>query len=191
MSYLDAFYAFTLLLGSEFDEESGEIRLPAAQAFSPDENEMAKIIQRLYRLGVLVFGKKTSPDAFLPAEDENNYRYYPAKISWRFALPLFNDSYKNLFRELSDIVDMREEHEDFREAVSEVWWHIGQAEALRYLRLQLDQYSLPMEESDKLHEAIRYALTHFSIPSLRYLIYKRAKDTAAYAAQRMYIESRL
>jgi hypothetical protein len=184
MGYLDAFYAFTLLLGSEFDEETGEIRLPAPQTFSPDEDELAKIIQRLYRLGVFLFGKKTPLDAFLPSEEEGTYRYYPSKISWRFALPLFSESYEELFRDLSEIVDEREGNEGFSEAVNEVWWQIGRSEAVRYLRLQLDQYNLSIEESDKLHEAIRYALTHFSIPSLRYLIYKRAKDTAAYAAQR-------
>jgi hypothetical protein len=34
------------------------------------------------------------------------------------------------------------------------------------------------------HLATRYCLQHFSIPKLRYLIWKVAKDTAAYAARR-------
>jgi hypothetical protein len=185
LGYLDAFYAFVILVISEFDEESGEIVLPEAETFSPDTNALRKVTERLHNQSVLQFGQKTPLDAFVINEDdERSFRYYPARVSWRFALPEFSESYDSLLSELSSIVDGRNEYQDYPTTISDLWWHIGQAEGKRYLDLQLDTYNLSIEEGDKLREAIRYSLLHFSIPQLRNLLWRVARDTAAYAARR-------
>jgi hypothetical protein len=184
LEYLDACYAFIILTTSMFDEKTGEIRLPDADSFSPDSRELQRVVISLYQQGVLLVGKKTSPEAFIPSEDSRSYEYYPARISWRFALPKVSGTHTSLLGELSRIVDRRDDTDDYSKAVSRLWWDIAQAEGIRYLSEQLDQYNLSIDESELLREAIRYTLMHFSIPQLRNLIWRLAKDTTLYATKR-------
>ena len=185
LGYLDAVYAFVILVASEFDEETGEVRLPDPETFSPDSEYLNVVIQRLHQEEVLHFGEKTPLDAFEPGDTDGTFRYYPSRISWRFATPeSFNNSHESVFNVLSKIVDGGKTEYDYIPAICELWWHIGEAEGLRYLKNELDKYNIRIEEGDKLRDAIHYTLMRFSIPCLRYLMWKLAKDTAAYATRK-------
>jgi hypothetical protein len=185
MCYLDAFYAFVLLVNSELNEMTGEIVLPKAGTFSPAPYALRRIIVQLHDKNILLFGKETPLDAFeVDENDVQSFKYNPGRVSWRFAFPRRSESFDRILGELSGVVDSREEHEDYATAIECLWWQIGHAEAKRHLDLQLHNYNLKIDEGNKLREAIRYALQHFSIPELRYLVWKLAKDTAAYAARR-------
>jgi hypothetical protein len=184
LDYLDACYAFVVLINSEFDEATGEIDLVDSHLFSADSGELPRVVDRLHKLGMLLFGKKTKLEAFLPGDNEDSYRYYPARISWRFAPPTHGDFPRQIFMELCEIIDNRDQDVDYSQAVSSLWWHIGEAETLRHLKQEFDVYRLAIPEGDKLTQAVRYALAHFSIPCVRNLIWRLAKNTAAYTARR-------
>jgi hypothetical protein len=164
LDYLNAIYAFSLFVGSVFDDVTGEILLPTDPPFAPADKILWTVLERLHDAGVLQFGKKTPLNAFDPGQDNSTFTYYFARVSWRFALPEFCESYSSLHSELADRIDTAQEEDDHLRAVTEIWWQIGRSEGFRYLNVELEKYSLSIDEGSKLSDAIDYALTKFSIP---------------------------
>jgi hypothetical protein len=184
LSYVEAMLAFSLYIGSELNEETGEFRLSESPSFGPSKEDLWNTLSKFHDAEILEFGENTPLNAFDPGTDPSTFSYYYARVSWQFALPETTRSFSSLFREISGVVDLREEDESYHEAVSEIWWQIGFSDAQRHLDKELEKYGLSIQSGDKLREAFRYALSNFSIPQVRNLIWRVVKNAAAYSAQK-------
>jgi hypothetical protein len=184
LHYAEAILAFSLYLGSEVNEETGEFRLPESPSLGPSKEILWNTLSKLHDAEILEFGKNTPLNAFDPGTTSSTFSYYYARVSWQFALPETTGSFSSLFREISEVIDLREEDESYDEAVSEIWWQIGLSDAQRHLDQELEKYGLSIQPGDKLREAFRYALSNFSIPQVRNLIWRVVKNAAAYSAQK-------
>lgn len=182
MEYSDVIRAFVIFTSSESDDE-GNLRFADVPAFSAKHGALQEAIEGLYDDGVLLIGKGTPLNAFMPGESVETFNYYPARIVWRFAT-LDEPLNSSAGRELARCVDNPQSNYEYWNAVAEIWWEEGYAEALRYLNEQLNKYGLQANEGDALKEAINHALDNFSIPKLRNLLGKLAKDIGAFSAER-------
>jgi hypothetical protein len=171
-------------IGSEVSEETGEFRLPESPSFGPSKEDLWSTLSKLHDAEILEFGENTPLNAFDPGTDSSTFSYYYARVSWQFALPETTGSFSSLFREISEVVDLRDEDDSYHEVVSKIWWQIGFSDAQRHLDKELEKYGLSIQSGDKLREAFRYALSNFSIPQVRNLIWRVVKNAAAYSAQK-------
>jgi hypothetical protein len=176
-------------VGSEADED-GNMRFPTSPPFAPAPDGLLNTLKRLYDAEVVLIGKGTPLDAFAPEESEEIYNYYPARFVWRFAT--LNDFVVSATagRELAYFIDNPKNDYEVWNAVAEVWWNTAYAESVRYLNEQLSKYRLQATEGDALKQSIHHGLSHFSVPRLRNLLWRLAKDIGAYSAEVGVIKAR-
>ena len=119
----------------------------------------------------------------MPGESEQSYEYYPAKVVWRFANVEDFVVSETAGRELAHYIDNPKNDYEVWNGSAGVWWDVAYAESLRYLNEQLSKYRLQAIEGDALKQAFQHGLNHFSVPQLRNLLWKLAKEIGAYSAQ--------
>ena len=187
ISYLDAILAYVVMLYSDSAVTCGLVGNPAQLALCSD-SLLSDLLGRLFRNGILTIGADTPLDAIQPDIEGklDRFSYYPLKVKWQFAQSESGESFSEIFRQLGFTVDMRAEHPEYVEAVSELWWMTALDSSVQYLREELDKYHGLSDFSvgEKMNEALTYALNRFSIPRLRYLLYRIAKNTAALSSRR-------
>jgi hypothetical protein len=181
IGYLEAVVTYVIMLCSDSAVVSGAVGNPYSLGISPSNTLLNTLLGHLFNIGVLTFRNDTPFDAVNPtSEDETRFSYYPLKVNWQFAKAANGDSFSTTFKQIGAIIDERVEHPEYYEAVIQLWWMLGSADALRYLEDQLSLYRLSgLVVGEKLKEAISYGLKLFSIPQLRYLLYRVAKNAAA------------
>ncbi len=181
ISYFDAVLAHGVMLSSQSAIENGLVGNSFDLTLCPSNALLSNVLARLYDHGILVFRSDTSPEAIDPeSRDETRFSYYPLKVNWQFATAKDNNSFSKIFNQIGSIIDQRADHPEYFETVSELWWMLGRDDALRYLDQELNSYRLSgFEAGEKTKEAISYALNRFSIPQLRYLLWRVAKNAAA------------
>lgn len=189
LDYSDIIRAFAIFASSESDGE-GNLRFTDVPPFSTKPAALKETAKSLYRQEVLLIGKGTPVNAFVPGDSVDNFSYYPDRVVWRFATLDESANSSIIGRELSDFLDNAPSDFDRWNSVAEIWWEVAYAEALRYLNEQLEKYGLQANEGDALKEAINHALDNFSIPALRNLLWKLAKDVGAYSAERGIVKPR-
>jgi hypothetical protein len=182
LSLADTVRAFALYNCARVDNnfEITQLQVPPLM---PDELGVAALLKRLRNLRVLEFGRKTPVTAFESGEKPGTFSYYPTQVTWRFARAADELASKDLGQVLGEYIDQTTNPVDLWTGVSELWWEIGRAECRRYFDEKLNEYSLYANEGNALDGAINHALLHFSIPQVRNLIWRVAKDTAAYSAR--------
>lgn len=183
LEYSAIIRAFAIFASSECDDD-GNLRFTGTPAFSSKPTALKDTLKKLYDEGVLLIGKGTPLTAFVPGDSVDSFEYYPGRIIWRFATLNECANFPMVGRELSHYLDNPASDSDLWNSVSEIWWEVGYAEAFRYLNEQLEKYGLQVKEGDAFKEAINHALDNFSIPTLRNLLWKLAKDIGAYSAER-------
>jgi hypothetical protein len=189
IEYLDAIVAYGIMLHSHSAVENGLVGSPYELALC-DNSLLREMLGRLFNHSVLIFGQDTPLDAIDPSSDEQNLQYYPLKVNWQFARPLMGETFSDAFRQLGSVIDMRSAHPQYHGAVSELWWKLAVDDSLRYLEDELDKYRLSgLRVGNKMREALLYALNRFSIPRLRYLLYRIAKNTAALAQRHDFVKA--
>jgi hypothetical protein len=187
ISYLDAILAYAVMLYSDSAVTNGLVGNPAQLALCGD-SLLSKLLDRLFDAGILTMSADTPHDAIQPSEGGNTeqFSYYPLKVKWQFAQSESGESFSEIFRQLGFTVDTRAEHPEYIEAFSELWWMLALDSSVQYLREELDKYYglSDFTVGEKMNEALAYALSRFSIPKLRYLLYRIAKNTAALSSRR-------
>lgn len=185
IGYLDAIVAYAIMLASETAISNGRVGDPHHLMICPSDSLLADLLGRLRNHRILVFANDTPITAISPESVlGGRVSYFPLMVSWQFAPPTGGNSFADVFREIGHVVEMRTEHPEFLDSVSELWWMLSEDEAIRYLREQLSTYQLTdLQVGDKLSEAITYALSRFSIPKLRYLLQRVAKNAAAFSTR--------
>jgi hypothetical protein len=186
MGYLEAILAYGIMLSSNSAMINGLVGNPYDLTLCPTNSLLSSLIGRLFNRRILVFRSDTSFEAIdQSSTSETGFSYFPLKVNWQFAKPANGESYREVFQEIGAIIDERTAHPEYNEAVSELWWSLGSAEAERYLRHELNSYRLSeLVVGEKMKEAISYALGRFSIPQIRYLLWRVAKNAAALSARR-------
>lgn len=174
------------MLCSDSAVVSGVVGNPYSLGINPSNTLLNTLLGHLFNVGVLTFRQDTPFDAIDPtSENETRFSYYPLKVNWQFAKAANGDSFSTIFKQIGAIIDERAENPQYYEAVDQIWWMLGSADALRYLEDQLSLYRLSgLVVGEKLKEAISYGLKLFSIPQLRYLLYRVAKNAAALSTRR-------
>jgi hypothetical protein len=186
IGYFEAVVAYAIMLCSDSAVVNGVVGSPYNLALSPSNTLLTTLLGHLFNMGVLTFRNDTSFDAIDPtSESETQFSYYPLKVNWQFARAANGDSFSMTFKHIGSIIDEKVEHPGYHEALAQLWWMLGSADALLYLEDQLSLYRLSgLVVGDKLKEAIAYGLKLFSIPQLRYLLYRVAKNAAALSTRR-------
>lgn len=186
IGYFEAIVTYAIMLCSDSAVVNGIVGNPYSLGVSPSNTLLNTLLGHLFDIGVLAFRNDTPFDAIDPtSESETRFSYYPLKVNWQFAKAANGDSFSTTFKQVGAIIDERIEHPEYHEAVAQLWWMLGSADALRYLEDQLSLYRLAgLVVGEKLKEAISYGLKLFSIPQLRYLLYRVAKNAAALSTRR-------
>jgi hypothetical protein len=186
IGYLEAVVTYAIMLCSDTAVVSGVVGNPYSLGISPSNTLLNTLLADLFNVGVLTFRHDTPFEAIDPtSENETRFSYFPLRVNWQFAKAANGDSFSTVFKQIGAIIDERAEHPEYYEAVDQLWWMLGSADALRYLEEQLSLYRLSgLVVGEKLKEAISYGLKLFSIPQLRYLLYRVAKNAAALSTRR-------
>jgi hypothetical protein len=188
LDYFDAVVAYAIMMHSDSAIVNGTIEDPYQLALCPSDSLFSKLLARLFDDGVLKFAKKTDVNALSgDTEGPERISYFPLKVSWQFAVPLKGSGFSILFRQIGAFIDEKEQHPGYREAVRRLWWMLAEADAEQYLRRELETYRLSgFVVGQKMREALQYGLSRFSIPKLRTLLWRVAKNAAALSARRDY-----
>ena len=186
IGYLDAVVAYGIMLSSDSAVATGLLGSPYHLPLCPSNSLLSRLLGRLFNHGILALRRDTPTDAIDPiSQDNQQFSYYPLKVNWQFARPITDESFSSVFRQIGSVIDKRSDHPEFDYAVSELWWMLGMADAQRYLEQELNRYRLSgFVAGEKMKEALLYALNRFSIPRLRYLLFRIAKNTAALSSRR-------
>jgi hypothetical protein len=160
---------------------TGRVGNPYELALCPSNSLLSKLLARLRTSGILLFGSDTAIEAIDSSSEEGKgISYYPLKVNWQLAQPTSGESFPSLFRKIGAVIDARDEDPEYVDAASELWWMLGMDDAIRYLDRELSRYRIwDFSAGEKMNEALFHALSRFSIPKLRYLLYRIAKNTAA------------
>ena len=191
IGYFDAIVAYCIMLSSESAVANGLVGNPHQLPLCPSNSLLSELLGRLFDHGILILRRDTRVEAIDPrSKDSNRFSYYPLKVNWQFAKPVDGDTFSGVFRQIDSVVEMKTDHPEYYEAISQLWWMLGRHDALRYLQQELTSYRLSgFESGPKMEEALSHALNRFSIPQLRYLLYRIAKNTAGLAARRDFTRS--
>ena len=186
IGYLDAVVAYAIMLSSDSAVATGVVGNPYELPICPSNSLLSSLLGRLFANGILVLRHDTPVEAIDPeSRDGERFSYYPLKVRWQFALSVGGESFSSIFRLIGSVIDMRVDHPEYDHAVAELWWMLGMDDALQYLEQELGTYRLSgFVAREKMREAVLYALNRFSIPRLRYLLFRIAKNTAALASRR-------
>lgn len=182
LSYTEIVRAFALYNCSGVDRNL-EITQLAVPPLMPDEDGVLALLKGLRNTGVLQFSKRSPITAFGVGESPGTFTYYPSRMAWRFATAAHEPDTKSLGQILNESIDEGTTAEDLWATISTIWWEVGRSECRRYFDEKLEEYRLHISEGNALDAAINHALLHFSIPQVRNLIWRVAKDTAAYSAR--------
>lgn len=182
LEFSEIIEAFSIFTASHPDED-GNLRFLSSPALAPTQDVLIKTLGRMHDLEVLLIGRGTPLDTFVLGELGEAYAYYPAKVIWRFAtLKSFAFS-ETAGRELAHLIDNPPSDYELWNGVAGVWWETAYAESFRYLNEQLGKYRLKASDGDALKQSIYHGLSHFSVPQLRNILWKLAKDVGAYSAE--------
>lgn len=186
IDYLDAVIAYAIMLSSQSATADGHVGNPFELTICSTNSLLAELLGRLFNHGVLVFHENTPIDAIHPeSRNSGSCRFFPLKVAWQFAVPIENKSFSSVFRQLSSVIELKSSHSSYWQSVSDLWWMLGRDDVQSYLEEQLASYRLyDLRVGEKMQEAMFHALSRFSIPRLRYLLYRIAKNVAALSSHR-------
>jgi hypothetical protein len=186
IDYLDAIVAYAIMLSSQSATADGRVGNPFELTICSSNSLLAQLLGRLFKHGVLVFHENTPIDALDPeSRNSGSFRFFPLKVVWQFAVPVGNESFSSVFRQLSSIIELKSSHPSYWQSVSDLWWMLSRDDVQSYLEEQLASYRLyGLSVGEKMQEAMFHALSRFSIPRVRYLLYRIAKNVAALSSHR-------
>jgi hypothetical protein len=185
IDYMSAIFAYALFVHSETAISDGSIGNVSELQICPTDGLMRKLLGRLFDLEILNFGQGTPFNAVDRESTEARLSYYPFKVQWQFVADREGRSFREVFRTISSVIDQRTARSDYYSAITDLWWLLGLHDAISYLQSKLSEYGIrDFSAGEKTEEAIRYALESFSIPQLRYLLWRIAKNVAALSVRR-------
>ena len=151
----------------------------STQQLSPDDGYDIEIINQLFQEGLIVIHSTSSPNAFI-WEDGEPQRFYTKKVIWS----LFTGDYvEKTQAAISNLEKAFRTHE---------WpasWHldwlplckkIALYECLEYLKLVLEDHSLPFNPGEKTKTVISNLLENYSVGQIYNLIWGAGRDAAAF-----------
>ncbi len=178
LSFADAVYllSFTRLLATEdfkFAVPLDDVR----RHLSPTTAKDLEIIKQLHA-GRLISVHPNSPiDAFL-GEDAD--RFYISKVTWNLPFGFNSENPKDFASELEEMLRDRDWPVQWVEARVILWKEVAVQECLQYLAIALGEHGLNLSPGDKTLLVINSLLEHLSVGQIYNLIWRAAKDAAAF-----------
>jgi hypothetical protein len=176
-----AIIACSIMIQSESACETGSIENISGLGLCATTQLLRNLVGSLHDRHIILCGDNTKIEALSPkSTDSLAYSYFPLQVDWQFAPPADGGTFRDVFRYLNEVIEVRRGTSEYVEAVRKIWWEVSRDEIEHHLRGQLKTYGLPeFNVGDKFREAFDYVLQRFSVPKSRYLIYRVAKNAAA------------
>jgi hypothetical protein len=177
---VDAVHLYCIMLHSDDAIVNGRLgNLANIRAF-PTDSLFSDVLANLHQKRILLFSEDTTIDA-LGSSENSGFSYYPLRVDWQIASEQLVD-YEDVFRKLERVIAEMLNSYDGIDAINSLWWAAAEQDTEKYLREQLRTYGFyQLNVGPKLKEAFRYGLERFSVPRLRYFIYRIARNVAALA----------
>ncbi len=182
IDYFNAMLVYSLMFASDPACETGKLGFPSRLSWCSTDVLSGQLLSRLHRLGILLFDRGTPSDALETADLKDGY--FPLRVKWRFARDAQGASFGSVFRQVGSLIDLRKWHNGYQFAVRDLWWMLAFDDASNWLNQQLAVRGLHYQQGEKRDESLRQALTSFSIPQVRNLTWRVAKDAADLSVRR-------
>ena len=184
LAYFDAVLLYTILLASDEACNMGVLsdvsRLHLCSTAECSSNQ----ISGLYKRGILGFGSATPSEA-IEVHGPDKFTYFPNRVSWRIACDIRGCPTHKIFGTVSSLIDLRNRHPEYEEAVAKLWWLLAYDDAIHTLSQEVRRYRMnEYRHGPKTELALKRALTKFSIPRVRRIIQNVVKNAAALSTTR-------
>lgn len=147
---------------------------------SPSEVMDRQIIEYLYSAQAIVVHPRCYAEAVV-FEGDKYTAYRPFKAPFIMPLPEDGPSPARYIEELEKrIADQDRWDEYWFEDAKQLQRDVALEECLEYLRVALDDHGFDLPNGDKVTNAVRLGLTHFSIAQMYNFIWRTAKDMSAF-----------
>jgi hypothetical protein len=177
LTLVDAVYLYATLQNSDISENGFEDSHSFSLIGNLSGSELTdqKIIEHLYKKGLIKISANTSIDSIYRENKKASVDYIKAK--WEISDQFNGCSYFDLLMELSEIIN---DHEPTQEEISKLWKVVALAECQRKLIEVAAHYKFRnFLIGDKTNSAIMYILQDFSIPRAWSIIQSVSKTLAA------------
>lgn len=174
ITFLNAAYCYALQLASDISSTSEIGPIRTAQLFIvPNLEKKIAIFQHLFSDGVLRIGMRSPLSAF--GVGSNGVTFYADQVTWCFAIDSngFDDDI------VGQCIQGALEHPD-SQSLCNLWQEVAQLECEAYFLELCEKYRfLNWSYTDKVADAVNYALNHYSIPQVWNLMFGEFKNLAA------------
>lgn len=145
---------------------------------SPSDEFSHKIIKQLYQAR-LIYIHPASPISAFIFDGIDISEFYLHHVLW--ALPKSSSqSEPELISELEEIFRTKEWPDHWDNETGDLWRKIALEECLQYLKISLEDHGFVFSPGEKTTLVIKGALAHFSVSQIYNMIWRAAKDAAAY-----------
>lgn len=178
LSFKKIIYLISIIRAGAFESMTKIIPMAMFdQALSPTIDFSLAIVSYLHNHSLIYIHPDTEPEAFV---DESLDRFY----IWRvyYAPPISHkhvDDKNFIIRESLRRIN-EEWSDDWNFQAYQLWKKIAKEECLEYLVYVLNEHHFEFSPGEKTNQYINYALDYFSTAQVFNIIWRSAKDAAAY-----------
>lgn len=144
---------------------------------SPTSGYDYEILERLYRAKLLAVHIDSAPDAFF---DDPAKGFYLGRVIWRPAISAASGDTKGLASEIELIFRSGHWPAAWWDQRVNLWKIVAVQECIEYLQLCMKQHGFEFNPGDKTSTVFMEILNNYSVAQIYNLIWRVAKDTAAY-----------
>jgi hypothetical protein len=178
LSLTDAVYLISIIRGGAFEDLTRI--MPVAmfdQPLSADNEFSAEMIRHLYHNELIYVDPESNIEAFKKDDFGSFYIFHV-----NYAPPMSQaapDDPKALLIELHSLLD-REWSEEWCQEALTLWKKVALSECKEYLLHSLQEHHLEFSPGEKTTQCLEYALEHYSTGQVFNVIWRAARDAAAY-----------
>jgi len=168
--------ALVRLNGSE-DYEVIKPLNTASESLSAIKENNRGIVSALHDKRIIVISELTDPDTVSFEDDE--VMYYPSLVTYSVSGPT-REIRRRTIEELEDVFRTGDWPDKWYDEQVEVWKTIIVDEAIAYLKVSLEAHKFPAAPGEKTQSIFAALSENYSLGQLYNIIWRAAKDTAAY-----------
>ncbi len=182
LSFADAVYLLSLIRAGATEDlhHLGPLN-PVFQVrpLSPTREYDWEIVIGLLEHELLHIHPDSPMSAFL-FEEGTDFRYYPYQVWYALPITTGSDAPTSLMTEIEESFRMGHWPEAWYEEWLPLWQRVALEECLQYLYFTLEEHRLPFKAGDKTRQMFQGLLTEFSVAQVYNLIWRAARDAAAF-----------
>ena len=180
ISLEDAVYLLSFIRFSANEELTSAYPLDTTHfedRLSPQSDFDYEIVVQLFQHNIIRVDPNSHIESFT---GENAKSFYPSKVFWLLPISANSNDTKGLILEIEEIFRVGFFPNDWREERLYLWKKIALQECLDFLAVSLNEHNLTLTPGEKTVAVINGLLENFSVGQICTLIWRAAKDAAAF-----------